>query len=66
MGKNLACIVCGEPVDKISKGLCQKLFDRHTKKIMCLSCLANALDVDEEALLEKAAEFKEAGCTLFS
>lgn len=65
MGKVYTCIVCDEPVDKISKGLCQKLFDRHTKKIMCLSCLANALEVEEAVLMEKAEEFKEAGCTLF-
>ena len=32
---------------------------------MCLSCLSNYLEVDEEELLEKAEEFKAEGCTLF-
>lgn len=65
MGKIIRCVVCNEKVDKVSKALCQKLFDIKTKKIMCLSCLSNELEVDEESLLEKAKELREAGCTLF-
>lgn len=65
MKKEIKCVVCGENVEKVSKALCQKLFDRKTKKIMCLSCLSNELEVEESALLEKAEEFKKAGCTLF-
>lgn len=65
MAKKITCVVCGEEVDKVSKALCQKLFEKNTKKIMCLSCLSNDLDVGEDVLLEKAKEFKEAGCTLF-
>lgn len=65
MKKKNTCIVCGTEVSKVSKALCQKLFDRKTKKILCLSCLANDLDVEEEELLEKAEEFRQAGCTLF-
>ena len=60
------CIVCGNNVEKISKALCQKLIDKKTKKWMCLSCLANYLDTDEEELLQKAQEFKDEGCTLFT
>lgn len=65
MKKIVKCIVCGETVEKVSEALCKKLFDPKTKKIMCLSCLANELDVEEDELLEKAEEFKNSGCTLF-
>ena len=65
MKNTTICIVCGEEIENVSKGLCQKLFGRNTKKLLCLSCLSNDLDVEEEELLEKAREFKEAGCTLF-
>ena len=65
MKKDFNCIVCGEPVEKVSHALCRKLFDKNTKKIMCLSCLANELEVETSDLIEKAKEFKEAGCTLF-
>ncbi|MBQ3640822.1 hypothetical protein II906_02675 [bacterium] len=65
MKKNNKCLVCGEKVDKVSIALCLKLFGRTTKKIMCLTCLANDLETDENELLEKAKEFKAEGCKLF-
>lgn len=65
MKKITSCMVCGKSIEIVSKGLCQKLFGRDTKKFLCLCCLSNDLDVEEEELLEKAKEFKEAGCTLF-
>lgn len=65
MKKIVKCCVCGEEIEKISKALCLKLFGRQTKKLLCLSCLSNELDVETEDLLEKAEEFKRAGCTLF-
>ena len=65
MNKTVRCVVCGGNVEKVSKALCQKLFDRKTKKIMCLSCLSNELETDETELLEKAEEFKREGCSLF-
>lgn len=60
------CIVCGNGLEKVAKALCRKLFGRKTKQLMCLACLANHLEVDEEELLEKAEEFKNEGCTLFT
>ena len=66
MKRTAKCIVCGGEVEKVSKALCRKLIDRETKQIMCLSCLSNYLETDEEELLQKAEEFKEEGCTLFS
>lgn len=65
MSKIDKCVVCSDPVEKVAKALCKKLFSRNTKKIMCLTCLANELEVEEAELLEKAEEFKRAGCTLF-
>lgn len=59
------CIVCGESLDKISKGLCIKLFGEKTKKRLCLECMANELEVEQSELLEKADDFKKAGCKLF-
>lgn len=61
----MKCVICGNDVEKNAKDLCQKLIDKKTKKIMCLSCLSNYLEVDEEELLQKAQEFKDEGCTLF-
>lgn len=65
MKKITNCMVCGESIEIVSMGLCQKLFGKNTEKLLCLACLSNDLDVEEEELLEKAREFKEAGCTLF-
>ena len=65
MSNKIKCIVCGNEVEKVSKALCQKLFDKRTKKLMCLSCLSDELEVEQKELLEKAEEFKRAGCTLF-
>lgn len=61
----MKCIVCGNQAEKVSVSLCKKLIDRNTPKIMCLSCLSNYLETEEEDLLEKAEEFKKEGCTLF-
>lgn len=65
MKREIKCIVCGNTVEKVSAALCKKLFDRKTKKILCLSCLSNELETEQEELLEKAEEFKREGCTLF-
>ncbi len=63
--KKIYCQICGEEVEKVSKALCQKLFEKKTKKFYCLQCLANYFDVTVEDLLEKAEEFKSEGCPLF-
>lgn len=61
----MKCIVCGNEVGKDSQALCRKLLGRNVKKIMCLSCLSNYLEVDEEELQQRIEEFKSEGCTLF-
>ena len=65
MKKEIKCVVCGNAVEKVSKALCQKLFDKESKKFLCLLCLSNELVVEQEELLEKAEDFRRAGCTLF-
>ena len=62
----MKCVVCGEKVQRVAKALFQKLIDRQAKKFMCLTCLANYLETDEAELLEKAQDFKDEGCELFS
>ena len=59
------CVVCNKDVEQVSRALCRKLFEKNTKKILCLNCLSNELETEEEELLEKAREFREAGCKLF-
>ena len=65
VAKKVYCQICGEEVEKVSKALCKKLFDKNIKKFYCLQCLANYFDVTVEDLSEKAEEFKAEGCPLF-
>ncbi len=61
----MKCVVCGKNVEKVAVALCKKLIDRNTRRMMCLSCLSNYLETEEDELLQKADEFKKEGCTLF-
>lgn len=59
------CYVCGkEHLSKDEIGITKKLLGKNEKKMYCLSCLAERLEVTEE-LVDKIEEFKEEGCTLF-
>lgn len=59
------CINCGRPLSNDEIGINKKLIDTDIKDFMCLECLAEYLETDEDALLVKIEEFKEEGCTLF-
>lgn len=60
------CYVCGkENLSKDEIGITKKLLGKSEKKIYCLPCLAEQLEVTEEELLDKIEEFKEEGCSLF-
>jgi hypothetical protein len=60
------CYGCGkEPLNKIEVGLTRKLLDKDSKRLYCLTCLAEYLELDIELLLTKVEEFKEQGCKLF-
>lgn len=60
------CYVCGkENLSKDEIGITKKLLGKKEKRMYCISCLAERLEVTEEELRDKIEEFKEEGCTLF-
>ncbi len=61
-----ACYTCGkEDLSKDEIGITKKILGKSEKKMYCLSCLAEQLEVTEGELLDKIEEFKEEGCSLF-
>jgi len=61
-----SCYLCGkEALSKNEIGLTKKLLNRDAKRLYCLDCLAEYLEVNTEFLLVKVEEFMEQGCTLF-
>lgn len=66
MTKRVDCYICGkENLTRNEIGLNKKLISRDIKKIHCLQCLADYLDVSADELQERVQDFKDAGCTLF-
>ena len=61
----MRCTNCMDNPSKISIALCKKLFGTKTKKILCMNCLANHLDLTVNELMEMAEDFKNEGCQLF-
>jgi hypothetical protein len=60
------CYVCGKvTLSKNEIGLTKKLLDKDSKRLYCLDCLAEYLEVDTAFLLAKIAEFKEQDCKFF-
>lgn len=60
-----ACITCGKGLLKDEIALNKKMLGKNTKQYLCLGCLSEYLNTDQEILLEKIEQFKEEGCTLF-
>lgn len=60
------CVNCDAKLKKDEVALCKKILGRNTKQFLCLNCLSEYLNTDEEILLEKIEQFKEEGCILFS
>lgn len=61
-----SCYVCGKQnLNKDEIGITKKLLGKNEKRMFCLSCLAEQLEVTEEELVDKINEFKEEGCKLF-
>lgn len=56
---------CGRELRHIEIGLHKKMIHRGATQYLCLTCLSAYIQVSEEALLEKAEEFKRQGCMLF-
>lgn len=59
------CVNCDTSLKKDEVALCKKLLGKKTKQFLCLGCLSEYLNTDEDILLEKIEQFKEEGCTLF-
>jgi len=64
--KKKSCYCCKkEALSKNEIALTKKLLDMDSKRLYCLDCLAEYLEVDTEFLLAKIEDFKEQGCDLF-
>lgn len=59
------CVNCDTTLEKDDIAICKKMLGKNTKQFLCLCCLSEYLNTDEEILLEKIEQFKEEGCTLF-
>jgi biotin operon repressor len=66
MAKRVDCYICGkENLARNEIGLNKKLIGRDVKKLHCLQCLADYLELSVDDLEERVQEFKDAGCDLF-
>ncbi len=60
------CSNCGKSsLTRDEVGINKKLLGENVSRFLCLSCLAEYLDISVEDLLAKIEEFKAAGCKLF-
>ncbi|MEW6230165.1 MAG: hypothetical protein AB1700_19115 [Bacillota bacterium] len=60
------CYNCRQAVTKDVIALNRKMLGHQTKRLLCLSCLADYLGCTEAQLRDLIEEFKEQGCTLFA
>ena len=63
--KKHSCCECGLALTKDEVALNRKLIDKDVKDFLCLACMSEQFDCEEEDLQIKIDEFKEQGCTLF-
>jgi len=64
--KQINCAYCDtENLSKDVIGLNKKIIHRQIEKMLCLKCMASYFETTEEELIEKIAEFKRRGCSLF-
>lgn len=59
------CVNCGRNLQKDEIALSKKMLGKNTKQFLCLDCLSDYLNTDQEILEEKIEQFKDEGCTLF-
>jgi hypothetical protein len=52
-------------VDKDAVGLNKKLLGRGIARFLCMTCLAEHLDISVDNLYDKIEDFKNQGCKLF-
>lgn len=60
------CFNCGRQVVKDVIALNKKMLGTSTKRFLCITCLAEYLNYEEEVLRNLIKELKEQGCALFS
>lgn len=59
------CRRCHCQISKDEIGITKKLINRGTEKYFCISCLAEAFEVEKRDIEEKIDFYKKMGCTLF-
>ncbi|MBO4326004.1 MAG: hypothetical protein J5950_01885 [Clostridia bacterium] len=60
------CIKCGSGLGRDDAGAHKKFINRGASLFLCISCLADYMNVSEAFLREKIEHFRSMGCTLFS
>lgn len=60
-----SCVKCKKELIKDEVALCKKMLGKNTKQFLCIDCLSEFLNTEQEILLNKIEQFKEEGCTLF-
>ncbi len=56
---------CGAILERDEIALTRKMINRGAEKFLCLRCLSDHFQVNDEILRQKIIEFKAMGCTLF-
>ena len=65
-GKQIGCAYCDEVnLSKDEIGLNKKLIHSRIERMMCMTCMAEYLEMTEEELKELIERFKRQGCSLF-
>ena len=59
------CIACGRELTRDEIGLSRKMINRGAAEFKCLACLSAYYRVTEQRLLERIAQLRAQGCTLF-
>ncbi len=60
------CKYCEKGLSKDEIALSKKMLGRNINVGLCISCLADYINCEEDDLLVKIEEFREQGCALFS
>ena len=65
-GKQIACAYCDiASLSKDEIGLNKKLFHPQIERMMCMTCMAEYLEITREELIEMIEKFRRQGCELF-
>jgi uncharacterized protein YlaI len=65
-GKQIGCAYCDKVnLSKDELGLNKKLIHPQIERMMCMTCMAEYLEMTEEELQELMKRFKRQGCSLF-